>query len=313
MATKKAHPGRPKSAPKTTLPEIRRIIAEPDNPANDLEFMYSEPSVFKCIFNYFHSSKSRDIVMQCTSTKIVFFAKTQSDMSRSMIEIDGNMVTKYFCRSDRVLKIQLDDVLHHFKSIDATTHMVEINQATASPDELMILLHDYNQGKSSDRTFMLNNFVIPHDLFDTEFIVKDLLHTFHVKFNQTAKQFKKTITDLHNYKSMGTSAVLEKTPATHLQFTISHLSQHFKVVYERDEAIGLEQTITGDDFLRVELQTEYMKEFAGTILNDLTIYAKNDSDILFRSIAADEDTTVANTRAITINTVMHQHNYHMKK
>jgi len=237
-----------------------------------------------------------------------FFAKTQSGMSRSMIDIEGELVTKYYCKSERVLKISLSDVLLHFKSIDISTNSIEFIQRANAQEDLTILLHDLNQAKVSDCTFRFNQFEIPTDLFDTEHIVNDILSTFHVRFDQTAKQFKKTVTDLHNHKSTG-PVTLEKTCSTPLQFVIRQLGTHYKVVYENDTAIKLVQTISGEDWVRIDLHTEYMKEFAGTILNDLTIYAKNDSDILFRSIAADEGAVVKDTRAVKINTIMHQYGY----
>lgn len=305
MSEKKGKPGRPRTKPIVSKNVIRGIVDKPDFEENCLEFSCDTPGVFRGLVNYFNNCKASQIILQCLPTRFAFFAQSQSIVSRTLAEIDVKHVTRYYSAGENVFKINLVEVSKHFKSIDASTNTIEFILATGS-DRLHIVLIDSLQKKRTSITVNIKPYDQTQLLIDTEPIIANLLTNFHLKFEQTAKQFKKTITDLSN---QGQVIILEKRPDECLRFSSKTINSEYNVEYEDPVSIKFKQSDEiADTCFSVQLQVEYIKDFASAILSDLTLFVRSDCDILFRSIAIDEEQPSPDEQNIaTINTLMQQY------
>jgi hypothetical protein len=297
-----------KKAVKVDLPinAARGVIANADDPTNTFEFVSDDPTTFKCIFNFFSVGKSKEIFLRCTSNTMTFFAESVSATSKSMIKFDCTKLTKYYCKLDecdnRVLKLKLDDVVKHFKSIDTSINRVEMYISAINPDGIDIYLIDDNQGKSSKLFVPFGTFNDKPELFDTEDIVSYLVENFNIRFDQGPKQFKKTVADLCGNNER---VVLKKEGTDPLQFECKNSILPYVVDYKDGAKINLHTNLE-DNKYSITLPTTYMKEFASTITTELTIFAgkyKGRNIVLYRTKTYDEDSTV-DSQPVEINSTM---------
>jgi hypothetical protein len=285
----------------------RGIISTPDDSSNEFEFVSDDPTTFKCIFNFFSVGKSKEIFVRCTKDNMTFFAESVSATSKSMIKFDCTKLVKYYCKIDnnaeyRVLKIKLDDVVRHFKSIDTSISSVEMYISSINPEGIDIYLFDETQGKKSKLFVQFGSFNDKPELFDTEEVVNYLVDNFNIRFDQGQKQFKKTVTDLC---SNNERVILKKESNDPLQFECKSSILPYSIEYKDESRINL-HTKLEDDKYSITLPTTYMKEFASTITTELTIFAgryKGRNIVLYRTKTFDEESS-SHTQPVEINSTM---------
>src|SRR3989344_3449699 len=106
----KRGPGRPPSkAPPPPL-DRKGIVDSPKDPNNRLEFVYSDPMVFKSLFTYFKNIKARELHLRCTPKGLTFFARDHLKISRIVAHVAGEHVNWHYCESEYWLGINRDNV-----------------------------------------------------------------------------------------------------------------------------------------------------------------------------------------------------------
>jgi len=287
-------PGRPPSKPSAPPLERRGIVDSPRDAINKLEFVHSDPMVFKTLFTFFKNVKARDIHMRCTPTGITFFARDHSKTSRIVAHIAGEHVNWHYCKEEFWLGINRENVEKMYASIDKTFFKITILQQYEDPNCLIIVLKDSELEKECNYKFTLSNYAPDDDLYEAETSLtpEALESNFPVEFTLTAKQFKKSIGDATNYSD---NITFEKIGSYPLQITYARSNIVYNEVYRSPEKIRLRTSIGEGSSFRATVKIANVKSLAASMVtDDVRILCREDNDILFRS-ALDAKALVVST------------------
>ena len=290
----KRRPGRPPSKPISPPLERRGIVDSPRDAINRLEFVHSDPLVFKTLFTYFKNVKTREIHMRCAPTGITFFARDHSKTSRIVAHIAGEHVNWHYCKEVFWLGINRENVEKMYASIDKTFFKITILQQFDDLNCLIIVLKDSELEKECNYKFTISSYEPDADLYEAEAsLTPEALETnYPIEFTLTAKQFKKTISDATNYSD---SITFEKIGNYPLQITYARANVVYNEVYRSPEKIRLRTSVGEGSAFRARVKIANVKSLAASMVtDDVRILCREDSDILFRS-ALDAKALVVST------------------
>lgn len=287
---KRRGPGRPPSKPPAPSLDKKGIVDAPKNPDNRLEFVYSDPSIFKSLFIYFKNIKAREIHLRCSPEGLTFFARDHSRTSRIFANISGEHVNWYYCESVFWLGINRDNIEKVFSSIDKTFFKIVIIQTRDDHNSLTIIFKDSEIEKECNYKIILSSYNEDEDLYESEKIVNS--DSFLIEFNLTAKQFKKTVNDANNYSETITFEKISNNP---LQLSYAKSNIIYTEVYKSSEKISLKSNIEPNNTFRATIKLNNVKSLASSMVTDeIKILCRSDEDILFKSVI-DSKSLIVNT------------------
>jgi hypothetical protein len=286
--TKRRGPGRPPSKLPVPLIDKNGIVDEPKDPSNRIEFVYSDPSIFKSLFTYFKNIKAREIHLRCDPNGLTFFARDHSKTSRIFANVPCKNVNWYYCNGTYWLGINRENIEKIFSSIDKTFFKIVIIQTHEDPNSLTIIFKDSEIEKECKYKIILSSFSEDDDLYEAEKIGND----FMIEFTLTAKQFKKTVNDVSNYSE---TITFEKIGLNPLHVTYAKSNIIYNEVYRSSEKIFLKSNVGSNTSFRATIKVNNIKSLASSMVTDeIKILCKSDEDILFKSII-DTNSLVVNT------------------
>lgn len=287
---KRRGPGRPPSKPPAPSLDKKGVVNQPKDTNNRLEFIYSDPSIFKSLFIYFKNIKAREIHLRCNPEGLTFFARDHSKTSRIFAKIPGEHVNWYYCESTFWLGINRDTIEKIFNSIDKTFFKIVIIQTHDDPNSLIIIFKDSDIEKECNYKIILSSYNEDDDLYDAESVLKN--EDFLIEFSLTAKQFKKTINDASNYSE---TITFEKISDNPLQLTYAKSNIVYNEVYRSGDKISLKSNVPINSTFRATIKINNIKSLASSMVTDeIRILCRSDEDILFRSVI-DSKSLIVNT------------------
>ena len=287
-------PGRPPSKPAPPPLEQRGVVGAPLDANNRLEFVYSDPSVFKSLFTYFKNIKARDIHLRCNPSGLTFFARDHSKTSRVVAHVSGEHVNWHFCDGEFWLGINREHVEKIFASIDKTLFKITILQSVDDPNTITFVFKDAEIEKECNYRVNLSMYPRDEDLYEAERALAPatMQALFPIEFTLSAKQFKKSISDASNYSEMLT---FEKLGAHPLQLTYARANLVYNEVYRSAAKIRLRSAVSEGTIFRATVKIANVKSLASSMVtDDVRILCREDDDILFRS-AIDAKALVVST------------------
>lgn len=288
---KRRGPGRPPSKPPAPSLDKKGVVNLPKDPNNRLEFVYSDPSIFKSLFVYFKNIKAREIHLRCSPDGLTFFARDHSKTSRIFATIPGEQVNWYYCEGTFWLGINRDNIEKIFSSIDKTFFKIVLIQSHDDPNSLVIIFKDSEIEKECNYKIILSSYSEDEDLYDSENVLKN--DEFLIEFTLTAKQFKKTINDASNYSE---TITFEKISDNPLQLTYAKSNIVYNEVYRAGDKIALKSNVSLNSTFRATIKLNNIKSLASSMVTDeIRILCRSDEDILFRS--------VIDTKSLIVNTL----------
>lgn len=288
---KRRGPGRPPSKPPAPSLDKKGVVNLPRDPNNRLEFVYSDPSIFKSLFVYFKNIKAREIHLRCSPDGLTFFARDHSKTSRIFATIPGEQVNWYYCEGTFWLGINRDNIEKIFSSIDKTFFKIVLIQSRDDPNSLMIIFKDSEIEKECNYKIVLSSYSEDEDLYDAENVLKN--NDFLIEFTLTAKQFKKTINDASNYSE---TITFEKISDNPLQLTYAKSNIVYNEVYRAGNKIALKSNVSSNSTFRATVKLNNIKSLASSMVTDeIRILCRSDEDILFKS--------VIDTKSLIVNTL----------
>jgi len=288
---KRRGPGRPPSKPPAPSLDKKGVVNLPKDKDNRLEFIYSDPSIFKSLFVYFKNIKAREIHLRCSPEGLTFFARDHSKTSRIFATIPGEHINWYYCEETFWLGINRDNIEKIFSSIDKTFFKIVIIQSRDDTNSLIIIFKDSEIEKECNYKITLSSYNEDEDLYESENVLKQ--NDFLIEFTLTAKQFKKTINDASNYSE---TITFEKISDIPLQLTYAKSNIVYNEVYRSDDKIFLKSNIPLNSTFRATIKLNNIKSLASSMVTDeIQILCRSDDDILFRS--------VIDTKSLIVNTL----------
>jgi hypothetical protein len=295
-AVKRPGPGRPPSRPPPPLLEKKGIVSSPKDPRHRLEFVYGDPTIFKSLFTYFKNLKSQQIHLRCTPRGLTFFTRGHDKKSRVVAHVAGEHVNWHYCEEEYWMALGRESVEKIFASIDKTFYKITFIQLHEEPGNLLIVLKDADIEKECNYNIVLPVCVPDEELYAAEKLLDpaELQNNFPVEFTLSAKQFKKTFSDVSNYSDVVT---FEKIGSRPLQVTYDKQNLRYNEVYRDSEKIKLRSSIADGENFRAQVVVANIKSLASSMVtDDVRILCREKDDLLFRS-AIDDKALVVSTLA----------------
>ena len=289
MSTKKSSsgkrrgPGRPPSKAPAPPLEVRGVVDAPKDSNNRLEFVHSDPSIFKVMFTYFKNIKAREIHVRCTPAGLTFFARDHSKTSRVVAAVAGEHVNWHYCEGEFWLGLNRDNVEKMFAAIDKTFFKITILQAHDDTNSLTFIFKDAEIDKECNYKVVLSSYARDAELYEAErtLMPEAVLANFPIEFTLTAKQFKKTIGDACSYSD---TITFEKIGAYPLQLTYAKSTMVYNEVYRSAEKIRLRSSVGDATTFRAMVKVANVRSLASSMVtDDVRILCRENADILFRS------------------------------
>jgi len=276
---KRRGPGRPPSKPPVPSIDKKGIVNTSQDPNNRLEFIYSDPNIFKSLFIYFKNIKAREIHLRCDPSGLTFFTRDHSKSSRICATILGEHVNWYYCESTYWLGINRDNIEKIFASIDKTFFKIVIIQTHDDPNSLLIVFKNSEIDKECSYKIILSSYNPDEDLYEAETLIKN--NNYILEFTLTSKQFKKTINDTSNYSDIITFEKIGNNP---LQLMYIKSNIVYIETYKSDEKIMLISNLQNNNSFRATIKLNNIRSLASSMItNEIKIYCRVDEDILFKS------------------------------
>lgn len=293
-SSKQRGPGRPPSKPPAPPLDKKGVVDAPKDPLNRLEFVYSDPSMFKQLFTYLKNIKARDIHIRCSPRGLTLFARDHSKTLRTVADIAGEHVNWHYCEETFWIGLNRENVEKMFASIDKTFFKITIIQTHDDISSLIFIFKDAEIEKECNYKVTLSSYAADEDLFEVERILspEGIITNFPIEFTLTAKQFKKSINDASNYSD---SVTFEKIGSHPLQLTYAKSNMMYNEVYRSAEKIYLRSEVGPSTTFRCTVKIVNVKSLASSMVTeDVRILCREEGDILFRS-AIDAKALVVST------------------
>ncbi|GFR87951.1 proliferating cell nuclear antigen-like protein [Elysia marginata] len=278
----KRGPGRPPK--KRPTPPLRKdgIVEIPTNVHNRLEFVYEDPSMLKSLFAYFKNLKAVDVHIRCRPAGITFFTRDGAATCRVVAELPGENMNHFYCGDTFWLGLNRENVERIFSSIDKSFFKVTILHRHDDPDNLVIIFKDAEIDKECSYRITVSTLDYDEDLFAAEALTTPAaLKEPPIEFRLTAKQFKKSVTDISHYSD---TLTFEKLGSHPLQFTYNRVGITYNEVYHAPETIHLRSEVGENMVFRCTVAVSNIKSLASAMVTDYVgIYCRVDGDLLFRS------------------------------
>jgi hypothetical protein len=275
----KKKPGRPrKKLPEHDIP-INGVVDAPSNPHNMMEFVYSNPPLFKKIFGLFKNHFVIELSMVFDEKHLIMCRPDHLGKSIICVKIFCEKVPHYFCKRRIDTGVNRGHIETFFHSINTAYFRVTFFvREEYSKSVLNVSLKNCILGNRDNHELELI------DISDKcEPIPDDIDDKYPLKFTFPSKFFKKIITDIHQSSKVLT---IEKNGLEPL--CLKYCTDR-KVpscsTYNEPEKINLYSEIEANDIFSVSVKIEHILQFAKAALGDfVTISADHTKPIVFRSI-----------------------------
>ena len=265
-AKSKRGPGRPPK--KLPAPPLDRdgIVETSTDANNRLEFVYDDPMMLKSLFAYFKNLKAVDIHIRCAPQGITFFTRDAAQSCRIVAELPGSRVNHFYCSDLFFLGLNRNNVERIFSSIDKSFFKVTLLYRYDDPDRLVIIFKDSDIEKECRYSLSISTLDPDDELFAAEALTSPAaLQAFPVEFQLTAKQFKKTVTDIGHYSDTITFEKLKDFP---LQLTYTRVGLAYNEIYRSPEKINLRSEVEDRTIFRCTVAVGNIKSLASAMVTD---------------------------------------------
>lgn len=300
-AAKRKRPGRPKkkvskdSIPKKGIVDEPTIIAEDERMQMTMETVYSNPELFKKIFNMYKNLAVENVHMQFHESGISMITKDHLQKSEVLVEILGERMNSYYCEQPLDLGVDTYHFLQIFQTLKKDHNKITfISTRQTQRSKLKVILHNATMDEDSIYNVDVTN-VEPYD----GTIREDLLHEpdYPLSFVLDAKYFKNKVAD---WDRLGEVIKIEKDSDGPLM--INHNFEDKKgdhgTVFRNPKKISLVADIPDGDLFAVSVLLQNLKPIStSTVAENIKISAHENYRLIFTSLLdqeIDEDTNKPN-------------------
>jgi hypothetical protein len=280
-ATKKRPPGRPRKNPKRE-PMARSGVSatpfKPDNPDNAVEFIYSEPMIYKNVLNLFKAAAAAEIMFIFDLTEVRILGCDHKGKTLFMVTFDCSNVVHYYCAEKTVATINAAHIIKINEGIGKNNTIVSIILKKAASHKTIIFVFQNEMKIDTRREISLMTPTVDHQSQLGDFEFKD----HEISWEWPSGYFKDTISDIMRFTNTFTA---QKNGASG-KFMFPYKSDDGNIVSQNiikdPEMSKLVENIAGKDIFAVSVLIEYIKPISmATLSKSIKIYADRSKKMIF--------------------------------
>lgn len=273
----KRPPGRPRKTPKRPPATRSGIAAEAKNPENAVEFIYSEPIIYKNVMNLFKAASAAEIMFIFDRAEVRIIGCDHKGKTLFVVSFDCTNVVRYFCNEKTVATINSAHVFKVNEGIGKGNTKISIilKKEAMRKTIIFILQNEMQIDTIREISLMPPTIDLQGQLSDLEF--KD----HEVSWEWPSSYLKETISDIMRFTNTFTA---QKNGSG--RFLFPYRSDDGNIVSQniiREPSLSkLVENITGKDIFSVSVLIEYIKPISAAVLSKtIRIYADRNKKMIF--------------------------------
>jgi hypothetical protein len=308
---KRKRPGRPKkNVPQDAIPK-EGIVDKPTHMAEDqrmettMEVVYSNPELWKKIFNMFKNLSVESVRMNFHETGISMISKDHLEKSEVLVEIVGERLNRYYCETPTEIGVDQHHILQILQTLKKDHSKITfLSTRETRRSKLRIMLHnaavDADNGYNIDVTQVQTYQGTIHEDLELE-------PEYPISFELDAKFFKNSVAD---WARLGEVIKIEKESDEKSPLMISHVFEDKKgdhdTIFKDPKKINLKTDIPEGDLFAVSILLQHLKPISTSTVSDkIKVAAHENHRLIFTSLLdqkIDEDTNkpIEGTEVCTI-------------
>lgn len=279
----KKKPGRPRKNPVREHEPRKGISVQPHNIANHIEFIYSEPSVFKKLWGYYKAMAIEQLQLIFRQDEIIIYGIDHMQKSRMRTRIDARKVNHYYCKQPLTVGISNSNTENIMLSIDETYNKIAIYSESGSIHRNIKTTLTNEIEIDENRVI---NLVDRVPEFDDEKAFLDDDYT--LKFELPGKYFKKMLTNIKLFSEE--LSIRQDGPNDPLMFEYQDKEKKIKSknVVKNSKKIKLRSTLKDDTFL-VKINLDYIKPISSALASENIAIWTHEKKPFVTSVSLDND------------------------
>jgi hypothetical protein len=283
-------PGRPRTVKPVTDYKHEGIVQEPMAPnvadPNDIELIYSNPSMFKKISNAFKVMSVDEVTFSFKRDRLELSSRDHKCTSTNLYTIYGEKVNRYYCFEPISMTIDAKSISQIFQTIDKDSAIISI-LIPRSMKGCSVRFVIYKSSLDVDKVY---NVDVCNSNFEVEDLSEELANesNYMISYRLPYKYFKK---DINDYSSLTDEIKLEKKGEKGvLKYTYSTKGGKIKheSKFKKSETIDLVSKVKGDDLFLVSFQVEFVKPIANALISEYISVSANPGNRLIFTCNLDD-------------------------
>jgi hypothetical protein len=261
----KKGPGRPRKKPVREPIERKGVAATPKREDNSIEFVYSEPMVFKRALSVFKVAAAKDVMFVFEADHIKIVGADHYRKSVIMVIIDGRRVPHYYCAERLIAPLNAKHLEHIIQMIDRGHTLINIIclRSAAIPAIRFLFQNETLTWNDSDEVKIM-------DIAPFEYTISDFDCTTHtLNFELPSTALKKLVTNAASILgSTSGKLTIQKVGTGPLTFSYVTADKivNAQCIVESSDLIKLTSSTTEDDVFITSVQLDYIKPYATSLV-----------------------------------------------
>jgi len=287
---KRKRPGRPKkkisqdAIPREGIVDMPTNIAEDERMETTMEMVYSNPELWKKIFNMFKNLSVESVRINFHETGISMISKDHLKKSEVMVDIVGDRLNKYYCEAPTEIGVDQHHILQILQTLKKDHNKITfLSTRQTRRSKLRIELHNATINEDSGYNIDATNV----EAYDGT-LYEDLEYEseYPISFEFDAKYFKSKVAD---WARLGEVIKIEKESDPNSPLTINHVFEDKKgdhdTVYKDPKKINLKTDIPEGDLFAVSVLLQHLKPIStSTVSEKIKIAAHESHRLIFTSL-----------------------------
>lgn len=289
MQTTKKRPGRPRKTPAKERSPRQGIMPKPVDPENHVELLCDKTAAFKKMWGFYKlmAIDKNNIIFR--KDDILILNRDHHGKNRIWTRIDAAMMNYYYCKNELNIVVTCKNFETVMFTIDKTYNMIFLHSRLDSTQtDIRAVLRNDMEIDEIHKIELICDQGTPREKID-DFSVSD----YTISFKLPCKYFKKMIADIK--ASSNQLTIRQDGKDENLVFEYIGKSKKVKSEYivTNNKNIDFKSNLKKDETFQISVKIDYIRPISQSLLGDITIYAKEDSPVLF-VIPVDKDPKMPN-------------------
>lgn len=274
----KRPPGRPRKTPKRPPAARSGISATPKKAEHAMEFIYSEPVIYKNVMSLFKAAGAAEIMFIFDLTEIRILGCDHKGKTLFLVTFDCTNVVHYYCAEKMVATINAAHIIKINDGVGKGNTKISIILKKDTMRKTIIFVFQNEMKIDTFREIVLMSPSMDHQSSMSDFEYKD----HEVSWEWPSGYLKETIGDIMRF----TNTFTAQKNGTTGKFMFPYRSDDGNIVSQNiikdPELSKLVENITGKDIFSVSVLIEYIKPISSAVLSKtIRIYADRNKKMIF--------------------------------
>lgn len=277
-------PGRPKTIDtKKSLIEKKGIIQNPLDKTDAVEFRYTEPLIFKLLWNYFKHMNIENLHIIFRAKDVIIYGIDHSQKNSIYVKINVPMVNIYYCKQELHVGISLKTSLAYINTIDKNTKFIEISSKLEEQKSIIMFVFCTELASlEAHKINLISEYETLTQETEKEFLNLD---DYKISMKFPSKFLKKKMNDISLCKTTTVDFVQDgKGEPFTIMYESADKCGSSRIPFKVNDKINFKSGLTDDETFRITVLLDNLKSISTAgFTNDVELFMSENKSILFKT------------------------------